>query len=316
MARLVYYSLALSRDEPRPDLIRQLDASVGTLRIHNHDISVALFLHGPMAPDLAAVCQAHNIMVHDQGPYEHRLAAFCPIGWPALARYPLLHKFLNFRQLAAAGASQILYCDCDTVFFDDVAKVFDYYAGPDVVAREEVHTSRSPHGIDWSFVDEPLLARLAAKEGAAPIPPFNLGVVLFNNDVWHRFASLDGLVIDYAWRFVTWMAQHPAIGAAAEYGEFIGAGEAARLIGSAEAARALPFPSDNRWILDEVALWMALGHVPGVRMADFKPGDVAQNGEFGASDPHSAGWILCHYFSQNMGRIDAWLRDRSALATT
>jgi hypothetical protein len=313
--RLVHYSLSLPHDDPRPDLLWQFGASVCTLREHNRDIPVVLFLHGAMAPELAAICGEHDVMVHDQGPYERRLAALCPTGWPALVRYPLLHKFLNLRELAATGAAQVLCCDCDTIFFDDVAALFDRYAGPDLVAREEVHSSRSAYGVDREFIDEPLLARLAASEGGAPVAPFNLGVVLLNNGVARRLAGLDALFVDYAWRLVCWMAQHPADGPAAAFGEFRGAAAALGAAGPADLARALPYPSVNRWILDEVALWLALGHVRGLSTADFAPGDVAQNGEFDRSDPRAAGWILCHYFSQNMGRIDAWMqRERTPTA--
>jgi len=279
--QLVHYSLAFPPHEQRPDLLWQLDASLRTLREHNAEIPVALFLYGAMPAELAALCGEHDVMVHQQGGYEERLAALCPAGWRALADYPLLHKFLNFRELSAVGAAQILFCDCDTVFFDDVAVLFDRYGDADVVAREEVHSSRSPHGVDRSFIDEPLLAQLAAAGGAAAIPPFNLGVVLFNHGVWRALAGIEPRFVDYAWRLKTGV---------------------------------LPFPSTNWWILDEVALWLALGHVPGVRTADFHPGDVAQNGEFARSDPRSAGWILCHYYSQNMGRIDAWLEAERAAA--
>jgi hypothetical protein len=279
--RLVHYSLALPPEEPRPDLIWQLGASLRTLRAHNAEIPVALFVHGGVTPELAALSHEHRVLVHDQGAYADRLAALCPAGWQRLAGYPLLHKFLNFRELARTGARQILFCDCDTVFFTDVAALFDRYGDADVVAREEVHSSRSIHGADRTFIDEPLLARIAAADGAVTVPPFNLGVVLFNHDVWRALAPLDELIVDYAWRFNT---------------------------------GALPFPSTNWWILDEVAMWLALGHVPGVRTADFLPGDVAQNGEFADAEPHAAGWILCHYYSQNMGRIDAWLAGQAAAA--
>jgi hypothetical protein len=59
---------------------------------------------------------------------------------------------------------------------------------------------------------------------------------------------------------------------------------------------------------------MTLGHVPGLLVADIDVRDVAENGEFTAADPARAGWVLCHYYSQNAGRIDAWLRGRRAAA--
>jgi hypothetical protein len=311
--RLVQYSLVLERDDWRPDLIWQFATSIRTLREHNRSVPVVLFLYGGLTPELAGVCLEHGVMVHQRGRYEHRLAELCPTGWPALARYPLLHKLMNFGELAAVDPVQVLCCDCDTVFLDDVEVLFDRYAGADVVAREEVHSGRSAYGVDRSFIDEPLLARLAAHDGIAPAPPFNLGVVLLNNHLWRRLAPLDRLLVDYAWRLVTWMGQHPATGEAERYGEFMGAAEAQNLAGSVDLARALPYPSVNRWILDEVAFWLTLGHLPGVGFADFRRDDVAQNGEFGASDVRSAPWIVCHYYSQNMRRIDAWLQQQSVL---
>jgi hypothetical protein len=312
MGRLVHYSVSFGDGGPRPDLIAQLNASAGTLRAHNRDIPVVLFLYGSATADLVAVCRAHDVTIHEQGPYERRLAELCPAGWPALARYPLLHRFLNFRELAAAGVGQTLYLDCDTIFFDDVAVLLDRYTGAHVVGREEVHTSRSHHGVDRSFVDEPLLAQLAAAEGAVAIPPFNLGVVLFNHGVLGALAALEPLFVDYAWRFVLWTAQHPATGPAAGFGEFLGAAEARAIATPDQLARALPYPSVNRWILDEVALWLTLGHIPGLSTADFDRRHVAENGEFEAGDPSSAGWVLCHYYSQNVARIDEWLRGAGA----
>lgn len=309
--RLVQYSLALRQDGWSADLVWQFATSVRTLREHNRSVPVVLFLYGDLTPELAGVCNAHGVMVHHQGPYEQRLAALSPRGWPALAKYPLLHKLTNFRELADADPSQVLCCDCDTVFLGDVERLFDRYEGADVVAREEVHSQRSPFGGDRSFIDEPLLAELGASEGVAPAPPFNLGVVLLNNRAWRRLASLEGLFVDYAWRFVTWMGQHPASGDAAHYGEFLGAAEARSISGPADLARALPYPSVNRWILDEVACWLTLGHAPSTRFADFSPDDVAQNGEFATSERRSAPWTVCHYYSHNMRRIDAWMSNES-----
>ena len=312
--RLVHYSISLADGEDRPELIGQLDASAATLREHNPRIPAVVFLYGRPTAGLAAVCRAHGLMLHEQGPYERRLAALCPDGWPALARYPLLHRFLNFRELAAAGAHEVLYLDCDTVFFEDVERLFDRYAHAHVAAREEVHTARNQHETDRSFVDEPLLSQLAQHEGAVPIAPFNLGVVLFGRGVVATLAAYEALFVDYAWRFALWTAQHPVSGASASYGEFLGASEALALSTPDALARALPYPSTNRWILDEVALWMTLGHVQSRHVADIDRADVAENGEFSAPHPAGTSWVLCHYYSQNAGRIGAWLAGRRAAA--
>jgi hypothetical protein len=308
MTALVAYALELPTESPRPDLVEQLASSLHTLRSHNAEVEIVLFLYGSRSRELDDLCDAHRVLVHEQGMYAKRLAALCPAGWVALARYPLLCKYLNFGELASYGADQVLLCDCDTVFFADVARLFERYAGCHLAAREEVHSSRSPHGADRSFIDEPLLGRLAAADGAAVVPPFNTGVVLVSHDLVRWLAELEPLAVDYAWRFLLWLALHPATGEAAVYGELDAATEARSFATAAEVFRALPFPSSNRWILDEVALWLTLGHVPGLETTDFDRADVVQNGEFDGTAVRSASWTVCHYYSQNTGRIAAWLR--------
>ena len=88
--RLVQYSLTLA-DGQRPSLVWQFDASVRTLREHNRRIPVVVFLYGAR-PRSSPRSAGARVAVHEQGPYERRLAELCPDGWPALARYPLLHR--------------------------------------------------------------------------------------------------------------------------------------------------------------------------------------------------------------------------------
>ena len=158
---------------------------------------------------------------------------------------------------------------------------------------------------------------VAASEGAVPVAPFNLGVVLFNNACWRWIAGLEPLLVSYAWRFAVWMAGHPPSGRAASYGDLSGTEliTSGRVPVSSEDVRvALPYPSANRWLLDEVVLWLTLGHVRGLRMQDFSVRDVLQDGEFVTCDPNAPGAVLCHYFSQNTTRMEAWITRRPAVA--
>lgn len=305
---LVAYSITFPDGRVRADLVRQLEISFSSLRAGNRTQPVVLFSHGPLPAVIAGLCRSHGVMVSEQVPYEQRLRRACPTGWAALARYPVLHKYLNFSHVAGSGYTQMLCCDCDTVFAGDVAEVFHRYGDvASVVAREEVHSSRSPYGYDPNFIDEELLGRLGAATGAVPLAPFNLGVVLFNRTDWNELASLEDRFVDIAWRFATWMAMHP-LRPGTPYAEFQGLPEAAAAMTALDVARALPFPSTNRWILEEVALWLTLGHLRTATSADFSPTDVAQNGEFAMSDPRRPPWILCHYFSHSLDRVEAWLR--------
>jgi hypothetical protein len=105
---------------------------------------------------------------------------------------------------------------------------------------------------------------------------------------------------------------NPANGRSADYGEseaaaFV-AGHSQELITPADLRAALPYPSANRWILDQVSLWFSLGHVPGLTYSDFSTADVLQNGEFLSRGTTNRDWILCHYFNQNMERLAEWLQ--------
>jgi hypothetical protein len=247
-------------------------------------------------------------MVSYQGPYRDQLAALSPHGGDAMARYPVLHKNLNFAELAAAGAEQVLCCDLDTIFFTDVEVLFDRYAGPDVVAREEVYSARSIHGADRAFIDEPLLERLAGHLGRGVVPPFNLGVVLYNHGVVSRLSAIMRTFLDDAWRLMTGLTirAFPNSGVAGD-ASFPWIADVARRASDADRRRALPFPSNNGWIIEEVAWWLALGSIPGLTRADFAPSDVAQNGEVLATPADQVPWALCHYYSHNLARVVDWL---------
>jgi hypothetical protein len=55
----------------------------------------------------------------------------------------------------------------------------------------------------------------------------------------------------------------------------------------------LPFPSRNPWIVEQVALWLTLGQIPGLTHARFSPEHVKQGGEQAGSDKNE---IVYHYF--------------------
>jgi hypothetical protein len=312
---LVYYSLTLPPADPRPDLLWQLEVSLTSLRARNRSVAVALFVHGALPGELARIAAQHDVMVHRQPPYESRLARLCPRGWPVLSRYPLLHKFLNFAEVSSWGPTQVLFLDCDTVVAGDVGELFARYRDADCYAREEVNCRRSRAGYDPGYLDEKALAAIGRHEGVQVPPPFNLGVVLFNNGCWRRLAELESVLVSYAWRFAVWLALHPASGRSAAYGEGLGIDllrrRFAELVEPSDRSRALPYPSANRWLLDELALWLTMGHLVPLRTGDFSPRDVAHDGEFLADDSSAPDWVLCHYFSQNTRRMDAWIRSRS-----
>jgi hypothetical protein len=318
-SRLAYYSVTFLDAAREAELLWQLETSVASLRAFNDRLTVVVFVYGCVPDglhDIAARCGVHVVRVE---PYRDRLARLCPDGWRLLADYPLLHKFLNFGRLAqlAGEPDQVLYLDCDTFFFGDVERLFDAYAIAHVVAREEVSCGRSHYGYDPEYLDEAQIASVAGATGSQPPPPFNLGVVLFNAGAWRLLPPLEPTLLDYARRLATWMAMHPAVGRSAEYGEFLGVDQLRRsgALTSSDARAALPYPSANRWLLDELALWLTLGHVPGLTSADFSRTDVMQNGELDTSRDDTGDAVLCHYFSQSTERVREWTLRRQLINT-
>ena len=309
MNQLVSYSLWLPPSVPRPDLLRQLVTSLQTLREYNTEIPVCVFVYSDGPPALSWELSGYDATIIPQGSYEARLAQYSELGGPVLAEYPVLHKLLNFSDLAAMGAGRVLAVDCDTLFFGDVQLLFDRYADADCYAREEPSCRRSHFGYDPAYLNEDAFAQLSRFLGLREQRPFNVGVMLFNHDLCARLAPLQKLLVTYVWRFLLWLAAHPS-DARRAFGE----GEAVtRLREMLHATptllkHPLPYPSANEWILDEIALWLTLGHLADVTCDDFSSLHVPQNGELlDRAVPHPD-WIVGHYYTQNMGRVEEWLQ--------
>lgn len=312
---LVYYSVTVAPEHPRPDLFHQLELSIRSLRAFNGSIPIVVFAFGSIPQEWQARLADLGTTVYPRPPYADVLHQWVPQGAAVMKHYPLLHKFLSFAELASMPSQQVLYLDCDTFFFGDVARLFERYGHAHCVAREEPTTRRSHYGYDPEYLDEDALAHLARSEGAASVFPFNLGVVLFNGNICGSLANLPPLLLDYAWRFALWMALHPPTGRATSYREAPGIQTLRDLLRAGhlpdDPRRALPYPSANRWIWDQLSLWFALGHVPGLTLDAFSPDDVIQNGEFNEAGFDAANSVLCHYFSHNSDRLKQWLQRKS-----
>lgn len=282
--------------------------SLTSLRSANATVPVVLFAHGALAPEIAELCHRFGVMVAEQGPYRDRLAAMSSRGSGALASFPLVHKGLNFAELAAADFGQVLCCDLDTVFLGDVDVLFDRYGGPDVVAREEVHCERSIHGADPTFINETLFVYIASHLGRKVVPPFNTGVVLYNNRVVRRLADVMSTFVDDVWRLLCGLTIDGFANAGtADDPAFEWMPAVRRDADRIDLSRALPVPSNNAWIVEEIAWWLTLGSVPGLTYGDFSPHDVAQTNEFIVAAPDRSTWTVCHYFSRNLAAIAGWL---------
>ena len=66
-----------------------------------------------------------------------------------------------------------------------------------------------------------------------------------------------------------------------------------------EFEAAIEFPSKNYWILEQIALWLTLGHIPNFSHGQFPMADVLQNGEFMIYRSYKTKSVLVHYLRGN-----------------
>ena len=288
--KLVYYSLTHNPHDSRE---RQWIQSIRSLRMYNRTIPVWLLLFNGGNDELLREAGRHNVHVRTMGDYREFLQCLHPRG-DVLALYPTFHKFMTLEKLPLEDAAQLLYLDCDTFFFKDVNLLFDTHAEHDWYAREEPASMRSHCGYDPQHVDEVLLQYIARSEGLRYVPPFNSGVCLLNRGVWHDVLGTRSAYLNLVWRLLCGreLSEH-------EYGSHNQAISTAirESISEADRAEALPYPSANSWIIEQIALWLSLGGLPEFSLGTLSAAQVAQGGEFESQLTPRDQCVLAHYFS-------------------
>jgi len=288
--RLAYYSLA---NFPYDGREHQWIQSIRSMRRHNRSIPVWLFLFNGASSELLAEAERWGVHVCFLGDYGEFLQKAHRRG-TILALYPTFHKFLILTYLPLQTATQILYLDCDTFFFNDVDLLFDLHGARDWCAREEFMSLRSPLGYDPNHVDEQLLESIARREGLHYIPPFNSGVCLLNHGIWHSLDGLRDAYLGLAWRLLCGRET-------SKPGDKV----CDRLVGQAvtdatndwDRAHALPYPSTNDWIIEQIALWIALGRLPQFSLGTLSSAQVLQGDEFETILTAHHKCVLAHYFT-------------------
>jgi len=288
--RIVTYSLYVDPPKRHTDYHEQLIYSVKSLRRYNQSVPVIAFLYGEHSATFKARLAEHGVEVHPMGVYEDAIRRFFPGPFRALTTYPVLHKWLNFSTLEDLTLSQILQSDCDTIFFDDVEILFRTYTEKDFYAREEPASRASHYGYDPHYLDEDALSRVVESEGAIAIDPCNIGVCILNHGLWREIARRTDTFLSYAFRFAAGIARDPHRRdllwpqmANAVAHDLMQTGEVA----------ALPYPSSNLWILDQMALWLTLGHIPNLTCGFLSPDHVVQ-GTYEPGFGHAK--VVHHYF--------------------
>jgi hypothetical protein len=300
--RLIYYSVAFTPDGKYD---RQWIQSIRSLRSHNANIPVYLFVFNDISDAVSREAERWQVLVRPLGPYLDWMKSRPHPRAVVLANYPTLHNLIVLTQADARNFSQVLYVDCDTFFFQDPERLFDECSVSDWYAREIPGSRLSKDGLT-SNIDENLVTQITTREGLHETGPFNTGVCLLNRDMSMKCVNLQAVFLDFAWRLMAGMLrdQFEAYDTKSRLAESVMALRKLRapVQGAAttnDLARSLPYPSDNWWILDEIAWMLALGQIDGLSQCTFGVNQVAQGTEFIGAARSQALPVAVHYFSCN-----------------
>jgi hypothetical protein len=147
------------------------------------------------------------------------------------------------------------------------------------------------------FTDSRPFFTCSATLSARAVPALNTGAFLLNHGLYAKVAPLLGSMLDYVSRFMMWLS---------DAGDFSGKLPFATPV-PANPSLALPFPSSNVWIADEIAFWLTLGRLPNVLSGVFAWQDFLQGQEFMATKRKDTPAIACHYYSVNEDQFSDWL---------
>jgi hypothetical protein len=64
-----------------------------------------------------------------------------------------------------------------------------------------------------------------------------------------------------------------------------------------DRSAALPYPSANDWIIEQIALWLALGRLPHFSLGTFSSEHVSQGEEFETMLSSRQRCVLAHYYT-------------------
>jgi len=287
--RLVYYSLANFDHDSRE---QQWIQSIRSLRIYNPSIPVWLFLFNNASGELLREAERQNVCVKLLGDYREFLERAQP-GGSVLALYPTFHKFLALENLPLQSLTQLLYLDCDTFFFDDVSLLFDLHQTNHLYAREEPTSLPAQSDYDRQHVDVSQLKQIARSENLCYVAPFNSGVCLLNHDIWHSLIGLRDEYLGLAWRL---LCGRELSGRAYRLHDPRIRNAVLDMLTASDHAQALPYPSEkNDWIIEQIALWLALGRLPQISFGRLSAEQVLQGHEVEILPRR--GCVLAHYFS-------------------
>lgn len=237
-------------------------ASIGSLRRYNSALPVRIFGFGiasdSLPPELSALAA--------QGVTFEACEASPPI--------PV--RWLSMQRLTPDSADQILFADCDTFFFRDVAELFDRHRDLDLYGRERPSLTRGTAAYDPNLLDERALNALRSLSSARSVPPLDTGLLLLSRGVWTQLAGQLDTLRD--------------------------------LLTSEALTAAVPDPRRAAGLKEDVAAWLMLGRA-GVRCGLLSRYDALTGLEFSAVKSEPWGCVVAH-FAGHRERFLRWLSER------
>jgi len=324
--KVVYYSLFLQGDDYEEELSKHIH-SVRSLREHNSRIPVTLEVYGKRVPKkYADELKRLRVDVNLRGSLSRAFRNLCP-GLPVryLVMYPPAHKWLLAKSASERGCDQVLYLDNDTLVLRDVAELFDRCRKYDWCAREEPFSKLTTRQIDPRIFDDREYERLVESEGTGFVTPFNSGVVLLSRRAVRGLAANLDRYLSYIWRFSLWMCARPQHRLKPPPGQNRSDSLAYRMRDTHDVRAArkrgaqnrpgrftpLRYGIGNRWIKEEIALWLVLGSLD-LRGRIFSFHEAMQTPEYRAIQVPSQRPYVIHYFTSysDLAILDWWPRFR------
>jgi hypothetical protein len=278
---MVYHSLHLTREhQSHTSYEGEWLQSVRSIRRYNTAIAISLYLYGDGEPSdlISRACATHDVSLHRCGSYIQMLASY---DLPAhvrdsLSRYPVLHKFAPLAHLPH-GIDRVLYLDCDTFAFRDIGELFEKHADAQLYARAEPQSLRTNGD---PTVDNHMQA-LCDHHCRPYLPPYNLGVCLFNHSAARSIGEIVPEFLGNVYRFMhdigqrnlcqDWRADVPLDGDYLTYP---------------------PSSVVHQWIVEQVAAWFTWARL-GLTHARFDHDEI----RLGRGEHYPVpATVLCHYY--------------------
>ena len=125
-----------------------------------------------------------------------------------------------------------------------------------------------------------------------------------NHGIWRVVTRLETTFFDFVWRLLVGRYVYGPRWAEHEWSMHRAVAESVTHL---DAARAIAYPSENAWIVEQIALWLTLGWLPGLSQAQLSTAQALQDGEYREPGRLTAETVVVHYFSTLQADFRAWL---------